>query len=150
MTNQPGSAMWTCAACGAMASTLDSNCPNCRAARGTTPLVSAVQQSAVGPTTVPLSAVAVGSAAGVFRRLGRYMVEAPRIKAGDKQPSRGVAIALAFFLGFCGAQYFYMGRRILAVLSVAFCWTGYPAMMGFLEAMRMLFMTDNEFRQACA
>jgi TM2 domain-containing membrane protein YozV len=150
MSNQPGSAMWTCANCGAMASALDGNCPNCRVARGAT----AAPQSAgmpVGTASTnpigPLVAVATVATLGIAGRIGRYMDESPRHKTPR---SRGVAIALAFVLGFCGAQYFYMGRRILAVLSLVFCWTGYPALVGLLEAIRMLFMSDREFRQACA
>ena len=149
MTNQPGSAMWTCANCGAMASMLDSNCPNCRVARGaaTAPLGSTSVPTGSNANPVgPLVAAASIATLGIVGRIGRYMDEAPRHKTPR---SRGAAIALALVLGFCGAQYFYMGRRILAVLSVVFCWTGYPAMMGLLEAFRLLFLSDAEFQRAC-
>ena len=149
MSNQPGSAMWTCANCGAMASMLDGNCPNCRVARGaTTAPLGSVGAAISGSTTPigPLVAAASVATLGIAGRIGRYMDEAPRHKTAR---SRGVAIALAFVLGFCGAQYFYMGRRLLAVLSVVFCWTGYPAAVGMVEGLRMLFMSDREFQRAC-
>ena len=99
---------------------------------------------------MPLTAVVAVGAAGVLGWLGRYMDQKPRSQPGAKPASRIVAIVLAFVLGFVGAQYFYMGRRILAVLSVLFCWTGYPAVIGMLDGMRMLFMSDREFRQQCS
>jgi TM2 domain-containing membrane protein YozV len=77
------------------------------------------------------------------------MDQKPRSQPGAQPASRIVAIVLAFVLGFVGAQYFYMGRRILAVLSVLFCWTGYPAIIGVLDGLRMIFLTDREFRQQC-
>lgn len=149
MSTQPGSAMWTCTHCGAMASMLDTNCPTCRVARGaaTAPLgVTSEPPAAQSNPVGPLVAVASVVTLGMLGRIGRYMDEAPRHKTPR---SRGVAIALAFFLGFVGAQYFYTGRRVLAVLSVAFCWTGYPAMIGFLDAFRMVFMNDREFQRVC-
>ena len=149
MTNQSGSAAWTCPNCGAMASILDATCPNCRTARTLTPTAQPAMQSVVGTPTVPLTAVVAVGAAGVLGWLGRYMDQKPRSQPGAKPASRIVAIVLAFVLGFVGAQYFYMGRRILAVLSVLFCWTGYPAVIGMLDGMRMLFMSDREFRQQC-
>lgn len=150
MSNQPGSAMWTCTNCGAMASMLDSNCPTCRVARGasTAPLgVPSVSPAPQSNPVGPLVAAAAVVSLGVLGRIGRYMDEAPRHKTPR---SRGVAIALAFFLGFLGAQHFYTGRRVLAVLSVVFCWTGYPAMIGCFDGLRMLFMSDREFQRVCA
>jgi len=132
-----------------MASILDATCPNCRTARTLTPTAQPAMQSVVGTPTVPLTAVVAVGAAGVLGWLGRYMDQKPRSQPGAKPASRIVAIVLAFVLGFVGAQYFYMGRRILAVLSVLFCWTGYPAVIGMLDGMRMLFMSDREFRQQC-
>ena len=63
--------------------------------------------------------------------------------------SRGTAALLAFVGGIIGAQYFYMGRRVLGVICVLLCWTGYPALVGFLEMLRLLSMSDAEFQQQC-
>lgn len=63
--------------------------------------------------------------------------------------SRTLAVVLAFFGGVIGAQYFYMGRRVLGGVCVALCWTGYPAVVGFLETFRLLTMSDAEFQQQC-
>ena len=63
--------------------------------------------------------------------------------------SRGIAALLAFVGGIIGAQYFYMGRRVLGVICVILCWTGYPALLGFLDMLRLLSMSDAEFQQQC-
>ena len=63
--------------------------------------------------------------------------------------NRNIAAGLAFFGGAIGAQYFYMGRRVLGVICVILCWTGYPALVGFLDMLRMLSMSDAEFQQQC-
>lgn len=63
--------------------------------------------------------------------------------------SRGTAALLAVLGGFIGAQYFYMGRRILGISCVVLCWTGYPALVGFLDMLRLLSISDAEFQQQC-
>jgi TM2 domain-containing membrane protein YozV len=71
------------------------------------------------------------------------------VRTATTPRQRGVAALLAFFGGFIGAQYFYMGRRVLGGACVVLCWTGYPALVGFLEAFRILAMSDAEFAQQC-
>jgi TM2 domain-containing membrane protein YozV len=62
---------------------------------------------------------------------------------------RGVAALLAFVGGIIGAQYFYMGRRVLGTVCVLLCWSGYPALVGFLDAFRLLSLSNAEFQQQC-
>jgi TM2 domain-containing membrane protein YozV len=68
---------------------------------------------------------------------------------GTAPRSRGVAALLAFFGGIIGAQYFYMGRRVLGIVCVMLCWSGYPALVGFLDMFRILSLSDAEFQQQC-
>lgn len=59
--------------------------------------------------------------------------------------NKWVAILLAFFLGVFGIHKFYLGRTGLGVLYLLFCWTGIPAIVGIVEAVIYLTMTDAEF-----
>lgn len=52
--------------------------------------------------------------------------------------SRGVAIALAFFLGGFGAHHFYLDRPGLGVLYALFFWTFIPAFAALIEVIIML------------
>lgn len=71
------------------------------------------------------------------------------VRRGATPRSRGIAALLAFVGGIIGAQYFYMGRRVLGTVCVILCWTGYPALVGFLDMCRLLLMSDAEFQQQC-
>lgn len=136
-----------------MASVLDTKCPHCKAARtGVTtqplPVTTGNQTApATGNGAAAWEAVRTGSG-GLWRRLVAWM-DAPTRSADAAPRVRGVAIALGFIGGIVGAQHFYMGRRVLGVLSVLLCWTMWPAMVGMLDAWRMLFMTEQEFQRAC-
>jgi len=57
------------------------------------------------------------------------------------------AILLGVFGGFCGLQEFYLGRMVLGILAIAFCWTGVPAIVGFIEALVWLFEGEDEFNR---
>lgn len=169
---QPGSAFWTCAQCGGMGSVLDQQCPNCGAARTTTtPIPAANQTPAVAPTPMAIPAVTVvggvtqlqqmaqrtcphcGSTQSSFawkcRQCAERMSFGPRTRT-TPPPQRVVAIALAVVFGFIGAHHFYMGRRPLGYLSVALCWSGYPATIGIIDGVRMAFMSDAAFLAECA
>ncbi|MFM2031990.1 MAG: hypothetical protein RLZZ297_755 [Chloroflexota bacterium] len=154
MTNQAGSANWTCPSCGGMASILDARCPNCKQARpsattqplpNTPPAATSTQPAAAGNPA--WRAVKSGSGS-LWQRLVAWMDATPQRTAAE-QPVRGVAVALALIGGMVGAQHFYMGRRVLGVLSVVLCWTFWPAAIGMMDAARLLFMSDSEFRRAC-
>lgn len=47
--------------------------------------------------------------------------------------SRAVCALLAFFLGTLGIHRFYMGKTTSGVLMLLFCWTGIPAIIGFID-----------------
>jgi len=62
---------------------------------------------------------------------------------GDK--SRIAAAILALFLGGFGIHKFYLGQTGLGVLYLLFCWTFVPALIGFIEAIVYLCMSDDSF-----
>ncbi len=48
-----------------------------------------------------------------------------------------VGILLALFLGCFGMHHFYLRRIGLGILYLVFCWTGIPAILGFIECFFM-------------
>ena len=63
--------------------------------------------------------------------------------------NRFVAMLLAFFLGGLGIQHFYMGNKVLGILSLVFCWTYIPSLIGFVHAIMLFMMTDDKFYSQC-
>ena len=63
----------------------------------------------------------------------------PVVKGKNK-----VAAALfALFLGAVGGQHFYLENTLYGVLSVLFCWTCIPAIIGIIQAV-FIFTESNE------
>lgn len=61
--------------------------------------------------------------------------------------SRIVAALLAIFLGVFGIHHFYLGHRGLGILYFLFCWTGIPGIIGLVEGIWWLLMSDETFAQ---
>jgi TM2 domain-containing membrane protein YozV len=66
------------------------------------------------------------------------------------QKSRGVAVVLALFLGGVGAHKFYVGQLGWGVVYILFCWTFIPAIVGFIEALSYISMSESQFQKHCA
>lgn len=154
MSNQSGSAFWTCAQCGGMGSVLDATCPNCGARRGaratpTAPIppVMPVVNNPATPTTPAIPVVnnptAPASTPSVVQQLQTQAqsLTAPR--------QRVTAAILAFVGGVVGAQYFYMGRNAAGVACIVMSWTGYSFALGALEGIRLLTISDAQFASEC-
>ncbi len=62
---------------------------------------------------------------------------------GEK--SRVVAAVLAILLGGLGVHKFYLGNTGLGILYLVFCWTFIPAILGIVEGIMYLTMTDAAF-----
>jgi TM2 domain-containing membrane protein YozV len=60
--------------------------------------------------------------------------------------NRLMAALLALFLGGVGVHHFYLGRPILGVICLLFCWTFIPAIIAFIEALVLLCMSDQTFQ----
>ena len=61
--------------------------------------------------------------------------------------SRMTVAILAIFLGGLGAHQFYLGKAGLGILYLIFCWTWIPAIIGLVEGIMYLCMSDYEFNR---
>jgi len=86
-----------------------------------------------------------GSSAAASSSAASSTSPAETVHTGTK--SRGVAIALAFFLGILGAHKFYLGSFIWGLIYLGFCWTGIPAVIGVIEGLNYAFMSDATFHR---
>ncbi len=64
---------------------------------------------------------------------------------GPAQRSRLAAALLAIFLGSFGIHKFYLGKPGQGVLYLIFFWTVIPGIVGFIEGILYLVMSDEEF-----
>jgi len=55
------------------------------------------------------------------------------------------AIILAIIGGAIGLQEFYVGRTVLGIFAVLFCWTCIPAIVALVEAIIWLFEGEESF-----
>lgn len=60
---------------------------------------------------------------------------------------RTAAALLAILFGSFGAHRFYLGSTVLGVLYLCFSWTLVPAVVGLLEGLRLLSVSDERFRE---
>ena len=56
-----------------------------------------------------------------------------------------IAILLAVFLGGFGGQFFYLGKYLLGIVCILFCWTWIPGIWGVIHGVIFLSMSDEEF-----
>lgn len=56
-----------------------------------------------------------------------------------------VAAVLAIFLGGLGIHKFYLGKKLLGVLYLLFCWTYVPGILGIVDGILILTSTDENF-----
>ena len=61
--------------------------------------------------------------------------------------SRITTALLALFLGGIGVHKFYLGQVGLGVIYLSSCWTLIPALIGFIEFIIFLSMSDQTFSQ---
>ena len=55
------------------------------------------------------------------------------------------AALLAIFLGGLGIHKFYLRKVGMGILYLIFCWTGIPAIIGFIEGIYYLCISDQTF-----
>ena len=60
--------------------------------------------------------------------------------------SKMAAGLLGIFLGGIGVHKFYMGKIGMGILYLLFCWTGIPAIVGFIEGIIYLCSNDENFQ----
>lgn len=61
--------------------------------------------------------------------------------------SKLAAALFALFLGGLGIHKFYLGRIGWGILYLLFCWTFIPALVGFIEGILLLVMSDSDFNR---
>lgn len=66
-------------------------------------------------------------------------------RRGVDKKSKTVAALLALFLGGLGIHRFYLQRGLSGLLYLLFCWTFIPAILGFIEGIRLLLISEQEF-----
>ena len=54
---------------------------------------------------------------------------------------------LALFLGGFGIHKFYLGDSSSGIWYLVFCWTGIPEILGFIDGIILLAMSDEEFNR---
>jgi TM2 domain-containing membrane protein YozV/ribosomal protein L40E len=59
--------------------------------------------------------------------------------------SKLAAALFALFLGWIGIHKFYLGQIGMGIVYVLFCWTAIPAIVGFIEGILLLVMSDEDF-----
>lgn len=59
--------------------------------------------------------------------------------------TRTTAVVLALLLGGIGGQFFYLGKTMLGVLCLIFCWTWIPYIVAIIHMILLLCMSDDEF-----
>lgn len=57
-----------------------------------------------------------------------------------------VAALLAILLGGIGVHKFYLGQTFKGVLSIIFCWTYIPSILGLIEGIMILCSNDENFQ----
>jgi TM2 domain-containing membrane protein YozV len=78
-------------------------------------------------------------------RCGAPQMATPHPLAPLGEKSRVAAIIFALLLGGIGVHKFYLGRIGQGVLYVLFCWTCVPTIVGLVEGIVYLTMTDAAF-----
>ncbi|NOU92479.1 NINE protein [Paenibacillus sp. LMG 31456] len=64
--------------------------------------------------------------------------------------SKVTAGILAILVGGFGVHKFYLGKTLLGVVYLLFCWTGIPSIIGLIEGILYLTKTDDEFQRKYA
>ena len=68
-------------------------------------------------------------------------------QAGSSGKSRIAAGVLALFLGGIGIHKFYLGKPLLGLLYLVFCWTFIPGIIAFIEAIIYFCSSDEAFQR---
>lgn len=58
--------------------------------------------------------------------------------------NKWIYIFLALMFGIFGAQYFYSGQKQKGILSLLFCWTSIPMVIGIFQAFATLFKSSDQ------
>ena len=73
-------------------------------------------------------------------------VRQPGMSSLSGERNRVIAAVLAIVLGGIGIHKFYLGRTGWGIVYLVFFWTAIPAIVGLIEGIIYLTMTDAEFQ----
>jgi TM2 domain-containing membrane protein YozV len=59
-------------------------------------------------------------------------------------------VGLALVLGGIGAHKFYLDKPGKGLLYLMFCWTGIPTLVGLYEAVKYIWLDEEEFQRRFA
>jgi len=71
----------------------------------------------------------------------------PSCGVGRKKKSRGLAVLLALLFGGIGIHHFYLENPGRGFLYMIFFWTFIPAILAFIDAIVLIFMSNEDFHQ---
>ena len=66
-------------------------------------------------------------------------------KSGKKHRSLSLTKFLSFFLGALGFQKFYLGETGKGILSILFCWTFIPVLIGWIDFVKFASVSEEKF-----
>ncbi|MFO1287709.1 MAG: NINE protein [Rubrivivax sp.] len=150
-----------CHACANVLHHTAAHCPRCGARQGGSALVVAAPEAApagvpAAPATAPGSALAPnhvycrGCGAGIHEsapvcpKCGAPQAAHSHAAHGSSR-NRTTAALLALLLGGLGAHKFYLGSIFVGLLYLCFFWTAIPAVIGFVEGIYYLTLSEQEF-----
>lgn len=148
-----------CFACGRLIHVTARDCPHCGAAQAAAIGPRAGAEPVTGGDLVPLAERAILVDQVFCRGCGKSIHKtapmcphcgAPQTAVMARgmapgQKSKTTAGILAIFLGGLGIHKFYLDEAGLGILYLLFCWTFIPALVGLVEGVVYLSMSDERF-----
>src|SRR5262245_52895738 len=91
----------------------------------------------------------ISARAEICPKCGVRQLPGPRLigRSTSSGRNRLAAALLAILFGGLGIHKFYLGRVGQGILYLLFCWTVIPALVGFIEGIIYLTMSDQDFEK---
>lgn len=144
-----------CHACSQLLHCSAASCPRCGAAQASTPGWGRTGADGFAVAGAPGNALAAHHVfcRGCGRPIHETAISCPSCGAVQRGagagpyagPSRNVAAILAIFLGGIGAHKFYLGKFFQGLLYLLLFWSFIPAIVGFIEGIYYLTLSEQEF-----
>ena len=133
----------TCRNCGAPIEPGADFCSRCGARQAE--VLSAAMGPVREPKYCPNCGRLIDEAAEVCPGCGVRVIPARKPAVRQGKYDRITAGVFALCLGGVGAQKFYLGYDGQGILCILFCWTVIPAIIGLIDGITFLSMSDEEF-----
>ncbi len=117
-------------------------CPQCGAPAPDNAVKCEYCGAAIAPAAAPATpAATIGTPPQVV-----YVNPQDVARANWPVKNKLVAGILGILLGAWGIHDFYLGKTGAGILSILFCWTGIPAIIGLVEGVMILCSNDENFQ----